>query len=527
MRINNKSTKYVIGVHSGHDASACLFKDNNLICAIQKERLTRIKHDNGDPVEAIEYLLDSANLCPEDIDLVVRSNWHNAQNLNDKYYDKFSKVIINYNHHLFHAYSITLNIPDIIPTIIWVVDGHGCRPEDCGIKKTTSKLLYEKESVYLAVGSYLICLEKKFSEYHKNKYLHFSSFDSIGYAYNSVAKTIFKSSYDAGKVMALAAFGTYDPVIPPVLSTAYSGEKLLNEDWLQFINNLRSLNWKSQMAKNLAMVLQNALENYSLARTKEIVSKYKCKRLAICGGVGLNCKNNGLIANMNIIDKLTLFPACDDSGISIGAAVWALRTIYKCDSRLKFTPFLGRRYCTQKLNNEIVLNIAQLLAKGYIIAIFEGSSEFGPRALGHRSILCSAVDIKFKDVLNRRIKKRESFRPFGGIILERNLLSITKEIVSNDYMLSAIKVNTNTKIKYPALVHADGTIRLQIIRDQESTLGKILHQYEEITGHILLINTSFNGNNEPIVETPDQAIICAQKNKIPYIIYNGDIIKIF
>lgn len=525
--MHNKAKRHIIGVHSGHDASACLFENGRLLYAIQKERLTRIKHDSGEPIEAVKYLLDCANLGYDDIDLVVRCNWHNSQDLNDKYYDKFRKVIVNNNHHLFHAYSITLNIPWELPTLIWVADGHGCRPEDCGIKNNTGKLMYETESVFLTEGSFITSLEKKFAEYHKNKYKRFSAIDSIGYAYNSAAKTIFRSSYDAGKVMALASLGEFDVTIPPVLNASGSSESLVNEEWLEFVNAADPLNWESRLAQNLAWGLQNALENYSLMRIGEIVNKYKCRNVAICGGIGLNCKNNGFLANRNIVDNLTLFPACDDSGISIGAAIWALRTLHKFDSKLEFTPFLGKSYCSNKFSHETLFQIAKLLADGYILGIFEGPAEFGPRALGHRSIISAATDIKYKEDLNRKIKKRETFRPFGGVILESNLSFISDEIVPNCHMLSAIKVNADTKMKYPALVHTDDTIRLQIVRDQNSALSKILQSYEHLTGYKLLINTSFNGNAEPIVETPDQALICARKNGITYIIYNGQIIKIF
>ena len=124
--------RYVLGVHSGHDSSACLFCDNQLVIAIEKERLSRKKHDSGEPIECIEYILKEAELEYSDIDLVVRVNWFNSNELNDEYYKVFKNVIVRYEHHLFHAYAVTLVMDG--EGIIYIVDGRGCRPKDNGEK---------------------------------------------------------------------------------------------------------------------------------------------------------------------------------------------------------------------------------------------------------------------------------------------------------------------------------------------------------------------------------------------------------
>lgn len=517
--------RYIIGVHSGHDSSACLLKDNIVKYAIQKERLSRKKHDSGEPKECIEYLLEAEGISASQVSLLVKCDWHDANYLDNQYYQKFPRVIRNLNHHLFHAWSISSMISFNERVLIWVVDGRGCRPQDAGITGPFDKNLYEAESVYLAESGYLTCIEKRFAEHKKKAYTFGSHMDSIGYAYSHVAKLIFKSSHDAGKVMALASYGADNPEIPPVLNPPGSN-KVINDSWLNFLNTLPHLNWDTRLAKDLSFKIQEALENYAAMRLDGVIRKHKCSHVAICGGVGLNCKNNGAIANLAAISKLSLFPACDDSGLAIGAAIWGSRAVFGDLSAISFSPFLGRKYASNYLDPNLIKRVAQLLDAGQLVAIFENESEYGPRALGHRSILCKATDIKFKNILNRKIKHRETFRPFGGVILSVNLSRITHDIVSSDYMLSAIRVREEVKYNYPALVHRDGTLRLQISRDPSSVISKILVQYENISGKILLINTSFNGKDEPIVETPEEAISCAKNNSIPYLLCRGELIEI-
>lgn len=516
-------SRYILGVHSGHDSSACLVKDNAILYAIEKERLTGKKHDSGDPTECIEYLLETAAILPRDISLVVRNNWFDSKELNDDYYSKFPNVVINKNHQLFHACATSLLVPVGMNALIWVVDGRGCRPEDCGFADDKPNM-FEAESVYCTFNGQIKLLEKIFAEYRPKAFKWGSHIDTIGYAYSAVSKTIFADSNAAGKIMALAAFGHEDENIPHVLSGDGS---LINEDWLRFINSLPSpLDWRTTVAKNLSFSIQKALEAYAQKRITDLVEKYACKNVGIGGGVALNCKNNGRLANANNVDNLFIFPASGDNGLSVGAAVWAARTIFNDYSPIAWRYDLGKIYAPCVYSHDDIEKTVDLLISGKVVGVFENGSEFGPRALCNRSLLATATASDIKTKLNGKIKQRESFRPFGGIILEKNLSRMTDEKIPSDLMLSAIHAKKNILRQYPALPHEDNTIRMQIVRNENSSAYKILSLYEKKTGKFLLINTSFNAKNEPIVETPAEAETCAKKIGIDAILLNGKLINI-
>ena len=432
--------RYILGVHSGHDSSVCLIKDGEILYAIEKERLTRKKHDSGDPTQCIEYLLEAAKILPQNVDLVVRNNWFDSKELNDAYYSKFPLVTINKNHHRFHAYAVSLLVPADMQTLIWIFDGRGCRPQDCDFD-AKSPNLFEAESVYCTLNGHMRPLEKIFAEYRPKAFRWGSHIDTIGYAYSSVSKTIFYDSNAAGKIMALAAFGHEDENIPPVLSNE---DSLINEEWLNFINSLPStLHWREPIAKNLSFSIQSALEIYSQKRVKNIIKKFSCRNICIGGGVALNCKNNGRLANSTLVEHLFIFPASGDNGLSIGAAVWAVREIFKDYSPIRWRYDLGKIYEPSIDSPDDIEKAVRLLIEGKVIGVFENGSEFGPRALCNRSLLAIATDQNIKTKLNDEIKQREAFRPFGGIILDKNLSRITDEKIPSDLMLAAIHLKTN------------------------------------------------------------------------------------
>lgn len=512
-------SRYIIGVHSGHDSSACLFKDNVLINAIAKERLTRKKHDSGDPVECIEYLLEISKINKSDIDMVIRCNWYDSTELKNEYYNDFKNVIINKNHHLFHAYALTLVNPDT-DMLILILDGRGCRLEDAEKKNKTGKNLFESESVYKTYKNKVIQLEKRYSEHFPNLYKWGSHLDSVGYAYAAVSKAIFQSSNAAGKVMALASFGKKNKNIPDVFCFGEDFE--INKKWLSFIESLSfPIPYESSTAKDLSYSIQNALEKYIFSRIETLVQKYSIKTVGISGGVALNCTNNGIIANLLTIEDLFVFPASGDDGISIGAAVWAIRELLNDNRKIEWKIGLGKVYRETVHNNQEVKKLIKLLMSGECIGLFENGSEYGPRALCNRSIIADASRIEMKNHINLNVKQREPFRPFGGVVLEKNLKLLTNDKLASPYMLSAAKIKPEYQHIIPALVHADGTVRLQIVSDKNMIIYKILEEYELETGRIVLINTSFNAKGEPIVETESEAMLSAKKMGIRYVMISG------
>lgn len=523
--------RLILGVHSGHDASACLLEDNKIKIAIAKERITRKKHDSGEPIESIDYILKHEGIEKKDIDLVVRCNWFDSKELDDNYYKEFKNVIINKNHHLFHAYAGTLCCKKL-PCIIVVVDGRGSRPVDVGLlnNKLSENTYYEAESIYIYDGNELKLLEKRFGEYFKDKYKWGSHLDSLGYAYSALSKCVFGSEYAAGKIMALAAFGQEDKSIPKVFKYGYGQEFKVCEEWLNILQNSNlPISWKDEVTKNMAFSLQNGLEEYMEFRLKQLKERYGVNNFVISGGVGLNCKNNGLLANKDFIDTLGVYPASGDDGLSIGAAIWGYKNISKDNSnKIIWNYDLGKDYSKGRRINYSTISkeIALLLKENKFIGVFTRGSEYGPRALGNRSILCNASSVELKDKLNKNIKHREVFRPFGGIILSKNLSEVTKDKLASPYMISAVKFNDKARDKYKAITHIDGTVRIQVVEDINSLVGNILLEYEKLTKDKILINTSFNGREEPIVETEEEALNTAKRIGLDYLVIEDKLIRI-
>jgi carbamoyltransferase len=511
----------IIGVHSGHDASACLLVDNVLVGAIARERLTRKKHDQGDPIECVNYLLTHFGLKPADIDLLVCSDWHDATGLREERYSEFSRVEKTRRHHLLHAYAASVMAP-AGPALVLVADGRGCRPEDNAVAGMDPGL-FEVESIYRHEGGRLTSLEKTYRPYYGKRYAWGSHIDSLGYAYAAVSKKIFGSSHAAGKVMALAALAMRAHDIPPPLRFDRDQEFNVNPDWLAFLQACPGhIDWNTPLAADLADSIQHGLEAYSAFRTQQLAQTYQCKDLLLGGGVALNCRNNGLLANAAWLRSVDIFPAAGDDGLSVGAAVMALRETFGDYRPIVYTVSQGATYSAPiALDAQAPQAIASRLADGRAVGLFEGGSEFGPRALGYRSILSSAADLALKTRLNAQIKRRESFRPFGGIVLRANLDRLTDDALAGPNMLSAARMTDASRSLYPALAHVDGTSRLQVVEEDGGLLHQILIAYERLTGHVALINTSFNGPNEPIVETLTQARACATAIGLDHLYAHG------
>jgi carbamoyltransferase len=429
-------------------------------------------------------------------------------------------------HHLLHAYAASVMASEG-PSLVLINDGRGCRPQDNGAVGADS-MHFEVESVYWHDKGRITDLEKAYRPYFNKKYPWGSHIDSLGYAYGAVSKKLFGSANVAGKVMALAALSERAYNFPEPFIFGEGRSFAVNPDWLLFLQGCpEQVAWYTPLAADLAHAIQKGVERYSAFRTKSLARKYLCKDFLLGGGVALNCKNNGLLANSEWIRSVNVFPACGDDGLSVGAAVWALRERFDDYRPISYHVSQGARYDDGiAAPAELSAQISRLLAAGMTVGIHQGGSEFGPRALGYRSVLSSAKELAFKIRLNEQIKHRESFRPFGGIVLHRNLERLTDDALAGPNMLSAARIKDSIKTDYPALVHADDTIRLQVVNEDGGLLHRILSEYERITGRLALINTSFNGRDEPIVETVSQAKSCAEKIGLDYMYAAGSLERI-
>ena len=253
----------------------------------------------------------------------------------------------------------------------------------------------------------------------------------------------------------------------------------------------------------------------------------RSEELCIAGGVALNCVANGRIARESGFENVWIQPAAGDDGIAIGCAYYGYLEIL--EQRRCFVmdhSYAGRRYSDKDIDNalqkflvrmqtsavrsnDICRDTARLLAEQRVIGWFQGASEFGPRALGNRSLLADPRKAEMKDILNRRVKHRQAFRPFAPIVLAERAREIFEGEEDSPFMLIAKRVRPEWRDRIPAVVHVDGTARVQTVREQTNPrLYRLLREFEALTGVPVLINTSFNVKGEPIVETPRDAVVC-------------------
>ena len=264
-----------------------------------------------------------------------------------------------------------------------------------------------------------------------------------------------------------------------------------------------------------------------LQRARWLRETTGARNLCIAGGVGLNCVANGRIVREAGFDNVSIQPASGDDGIAIGCAYYGHLQIKKEPrSFVMRHAYLGRSYGEADLeealkkglarletaarrSDDVCREAAQLLAEGHVLGWFQGRSEFGPRALGNRSLLADPRNAQMKDTLNTRVKHRQAFRPFAPIVLAERASEIFEGEEESPFMLIAKRVRPAWQDRIPAIVHVDGTARVQTVRaETNERLYRLLKEFEALTGVPVLINTSFNVKGEPIVETPRDAIEC-------------------
>jgi carbamoyltransferase len=288
--------------------------------------------------------------------------------------------------------------------------------------------------------------------------------------------------------------------------------------------------------KDIAATLQKTLEEIVLRLLNTAYTKYRIPNLCFSGGVALNSVLNGKILSQTPFKKLYIPPDPSDAGGAMGAALYAHARLTKLPMKHQtFTPYLGPAYPWHEIKRtldafgltydfypdkkQLLKVIARRLKQQKVIGWFQGRMEWGPRALGNRSILASAATTQMRDVINAKVKHRELFRPFAPVILEKytnQYFQADKQLpVSARYMLMVYPFKKKPGKKVPAVVHVDGSGRLQTLARQDNPLYyDLIEEYRKLTGVPIIINTSFNVRGEPIVCTPTDAIHCFLKTDI-------------
>ncbi|HEY0439651.1 MAG TPA: carbamoyltransferase C-terminal domain-containing protein [Xanthobacteraceae bacterium] len=560
---------YILGLNTyDHDVSACLLRDGEIAFAIAKERITREKHASGFYKEAIDYCLDAEGIRLADVDLIVRNCYilpveemearlahqdlpaflrdaERLQAAQDPLYLSRSDKLVTISHHLAHAYSAFAVCP-FDEGVVMVVDGVGsyCADvtEDYPASDKASPLARESESYYRFRGTELETLKKVFMEPARGVLSdEFYNMQGLGALYSRASTYVFGDWNKCGELMGLAPYGRPGRIKPLM---AMQDGKLQVPEWSAEFNHPFILDSDEKWEKSrwmehwedVAWRVQDDTEKVLLARAAWLRETTGAKNLVISGGVALNCVANGRIAREAGFENVWIQPAAGDDGIAIGCAYYGRLALQKqprsfvmnhaylgaeyadADARAVVDRRLVRLATVQAPSADICADTAKVLADGKIVGWFQGRSEFGPRALGNRSIIADPRDPKMKDILNSRVKHRQPFRPFAPIVLYERASEIFEGDEDSPYMLIAKKVRPEWRDRIPSIVHVDGTARVQTVRrEQNERLYGLLTEFEKLTGVPVLLNTSFNVKGEPIVETPQDALECFLATGIDYL----------
>ncbi|WP_206035937.1 carbamoyltransferase family protein [Crateriforma spongiae] len=553
-----------------HDSAACLVRDGRIIAAAQEERFSRIKHDAGFPESAIRYCFDAAKISPGDLDHVVfyekpirkfdrlmesflatapRSlrpfttampSWIKGKlNLRKTLRRRLDQVagdgrryggkIHFVDHHLAHAASAAWTCPWPNAAVL-VCDA-------VGEWATTSLGWSDGQQIQLT---------------HQLRYPH-----SLGLLYSAFTYfcgfTVNSGEY---KLMGLAAYGTpkYAQTIESkLLNIASDGSFRLNQEFFGFVDSLKMTNQRfadvfdqtprradepiTDFHRDLAASIQKVTEDILLRTAKHLHRLHAADVLCIAGGVALNGKANGRLMVETPFRKIYVPPAPGDAGGAVGAALLIDRASVndaavgdRAISQYSMqNACLGPVYDSQQSSQELrkigasfrsltddalIDEVARRLANGQVVGWMDGPMEFGPRAVGRRSILADPRGEDVRDRMNKAIKFREPFRPFAPVVLADRVSEYFQ--VSCDFespwMSFIVPVKAAAGIA-PAIIHADGTARVQTLtRDQNPKLYRLIQRFDRLTGCPMLVNTSFNVKDEPIVASPVDAYRCFRKS---------------
>lgn len=551
---------------SGHDWSSCVITSEGEVVSMEEERMNRLKYGiGGNLLKSMSRseVLASVSLEKRDIDVAVA-----CEMVPLPFFFPFRKNILRVRHHEAHAFSTFYTSPFEKAAILVVdnagsiVEGDSMSDNPSVLTETTTFWIGDKSGVRLIkeiVGHQKLDIEKP-TDFYAQPGLTNNSLgqlyrlcsEAIGFVH--VAENGGVVSED-GKTMGLATYGDmrYYPELRPYLELKNDGGFSIQLSDGRFRNHLTQLTSGYHFNKpsafmrlaSIARAVQVMIEDALIHMATYLRKVSRAKNLALAGGVALNCVANTKIVEKSGFEDIYIVPASGDSGIALGAALYGrikVCNLPSIEGLYQKLPFLGVRYgeddvfralkkfrphlskaldCTQPFQK-----IAELIAEGNIIAWFEGKSEFGPRALGHRSILGDPRYYKTRETINSKIKNREAFRPFAGAFLEESLTEYidTRDYSALPFMLMVGKLRLNKRKSLQAITHEDGTTRIQSVNSNRyPTFYNLIRAFKELTGEACLLNTSFNLSGEPLVESPEDAISCFLRSKLDYLYLEGRI----
>ncbi len=550
-----------------HDAAAALIVDGKLIAAAEEERFTRKKHDKSFPINAANYCLQEAGIKIDQIDyvgfyekpLLKLERWLYQQLecfpksfitfikltpefLNDKLRVqtqikkklKYKGEVLFAQHHMSHAASSFLVSP-FQKAAILTIDGVG-----------------EWATTTYGVGD-----GNKIELFKDIKFPH-----SLGLLYSTVTGYLgFKVNDNEYKVMGLAPYGKpiYVDKFRQIVEVKDDGSYKMNMEYFIYHHKDRMHSEKfvelfgparktdeemNQRHKDIAASLQAFLEESMWKLLNYLYKETKCENLCMAGGVALNSVANGKIMKNTPFKKVFVQPAAGDAGGAVGIAFYIYNCIlgnprvYEWDTNYLGPSFTdeyikdyldtnGIKYNVFKDEKELVKKTAKLIFENNVIGWFQGRMEWGPRALGARSILSNACNPKMKDILNLKVKHREHFRPFAPVVTVEDAHKYFEMGMSEEpYMLFVYPIKEKYHKLIPSVTHVDGTGRLQTISKKQNPLYyDLIKEFGKLSGIPILINTSYNIRGEPIVCIPQDAYRCMMGTGIDYLVIGKFLVK--
>jgi carbamoyltransferase len=596
--------KYIIGISAFyHDSAAVMLRDGEIIAAAQEERFTRIKNDFSFPTNALQYILREAGITTSEVDIVAyyEKPFITFERLLETYhlnaprgivsfikampiwlkhklliksiirkelnkFGKFQSKILFPEHHVSHAASAFYPSPFKESAII-TIDGVG-----------------EWATATISIGIN--------NSIKKIKELHYPN--SLGLLYSAFTYFLgFRVNSGEYKLMGLAAYGNsqsdqtknyIDLIQDKLVDIKEDGSLKLQMEYFKFSTSLTMIHtkrWQSlfkikkrkpndpilQEHMDLAYAIQKVTEKIIFKLAENAKKITKSNHLCMAGGVALNCVANGKLLSSDLFNNIWVQPAAGDAGGAVGAA-FAAYHIYNNTPRdkpyadLMKNAFLGPEYSNKQVQNVLERKglkyryiketpllsklVAEEISKGSVIGWFQGRMEFGPRALGNRSIIADARNPDMQERINQKVKYREDFRPFAPMVLEEdvneyfdlkrpspymlfvaNLIDKRKSNTENGpYNLNIMERLQMVNSDIPSVTHVDFSARIQTVtKNTNKRIWMLLNEFKKLTGTGLLINTSFNLKDEPIVCTPEDALRCFYSTDIDILVLNDFLIK--
>lgn len=550
----------VLGFSVGHDKGAVIIENGKVVVGITQERLTRIKHDGAYqggiiPFESINYCLNALSITHKDIDYYVYSTTEIEDTVGTQFFSKYSnlkrEILYFIPHHLAHAYSAFFS-SGLEESAVVVADASGSILNF----KNKLNLWYEKNRDTLDTNedwtegiSIYNFNKKEYSEVYKKwiKYpvpINTNEGVSLGTMYSTGSLQLIyepnTQTWPAGKLMGLASYANQDIVNEAPL---FVEEK---EDDIYISNNniYPKVSWKSDFYSRacVAGIYQREQERASLILANMAKKFTDSKNICVVGGSFLNCNSNEKILNSGLFENCYFLPPSDDSGIPLGCAWFAYQKLIDIEETNMLSPYFGKTYSKNEifeaLNeypslvyteyenfDDLVENVSFSLSQNRVIGWFQGGSEIGPRALGNRSIIASPINSWMTGHINSDIKHREWYRPFAPAVLFEYQGDVFESSVYSPYMLVTTTVKEEWRSKVPAITHIDNSSRHQSVTvENNPRFHSLISKFYEKTGVPVLLNTSFNGPHEPIVETPMNAIETFLRNNLDILVLNNIVI---